>query len=70
MVGDFNEQLYGERSGMRKIQEQNKLIDIMWKECSTDVFSTQMMGKTRIDYVLADSWVADCVIKGCYEPFK
>ena len=55
---------------MRKIQEQNNLIDVMWKECNRDDFATQITESTRIDYVLSDIQISDCALKGCYEPFK
>ena len=70
LLGDFNEDLYNNNSGMKQIQSNNHLVDILWKECAVDQFSTRLNGSKRIDYILCDHWVSDCVVAACYEPFK
>ena len=54
LVGDFNDCLNDKNSGMLKVQQINKLRDVMWKECGRDDFLTCIAGSKQIDYVLAD----------------
>ena len=70
LIGDFNDCLNDKNSGVLKLQQNNNLRDVMWRECGRDDFSTCITGSKRIDYVLADNWVVKCVQNACYEPFK
>ena len=70
LLGDFNEELYYNNCGMKKIQSNNQLVDILWKECAVDQFSTSLNGSKRIDYILCDHWVSNCVVAACCKPFK
>ena len=70
MVGDFNKELHANNSGMKRLMLNNNLCDIMWKVTKEDKFSTFISGSTRIDYVLANHEVYDCVVNACYEPFQ
>ena len=69
LIGDFNETLYCFKQ-MQNLASKTGLVDVMWQECRTDEFSTCITGTERIDYVLADTDVADSVINACYEPYK
>ena len=55
---------------MKKIQQQNNITDVMWKECNRDDFATQITGIKQIDCILAGYWISDCVVKACYKLFK
>ena len=70
IVGDFNEALYEQNSGIQRVMVNNNLCDVMWKALRNDSFSTHLTGSKRIDYVLADHEVYECIINVCYEPFK
>ena len=70
LIGDFNEELEVSYDGMTKLVADFGLTDLMWTETGTDNFGTNIEGTTRIDYALADEWVQDALVNGCYEPFQ
>ena len=69
LIGDFSETLYCFKQ-MQTLASKTGLVDVMWQECRTDDFSTCITGTEKIDYVLADTDIADSVINACYEPYK
>ena len=69
LAGDFNKPLQEELVGMTKLCVDLQLSDILHTIIGYDDFATYTRGTTRLDYVLCDGWVAECVIQGCYEPF-
>jgi hypothetical protein len=70
LMGDFNEALDVTYDGMTKMCSKLGLEDIMFQELGQDSFNTYVDGTERIDYVLADPWIADACISACYEPFQ
>ena len=70
LVGDFNEPLHPNYTGMTKLCSDFGLIDLMYHLLSRDDFPTWARGTSRpVDYVLCDQWIADTALTGCYEPF-
>ena len=69
LIGDFNEELEVSYDGMTKLISDMNFTDIMWHETGCDDFATYARGKTRIDYCIADDWIAEQVLQACYEPF-
>lgn len=48
LIGDYKDGFYDKNSGLKQVFQQNNLVDLMWKECGTNDFATQ------IDYTLVD----------------
>lgn len=69
LVGDFNESLRISYDGMTKLISDFGFTDILWHGITEDNFGTHIGGSTRIDYIVADEWIANCVTQACYEPF-
>jgi exonuclease III len=70
LVGDFNEHLKSEHTGMTGLAIDCNLTDLMFNLIGEDAFPTYVRGTYRIDYILASDWIANSVIDGCYEPFS
>ena len=69
LVGDFKEILEISYDGLTKLASDFELTDVMYHVLGKDDFATHITGSTRVDFSLADGWVAECIINACYEPF-
>lgn len=70
LLGEFNEEIYHNNSSMKKIQTNNHIVDTLWKASNIDQFPTRLNGSKRIDFILCDYWVVECIVAACYKPFK
>jgi hypothetical protein len=70
IVGDFNELLDGTYDGITKLSSDFAMTDVMFHVLGHDEFATHITGSTRVDYAIADGWVAECILQACYEPFQ
>ncbi len=70
LMGDFNEALGTNISGMTKVCADLGLVDIMSNHHGIKDLPTYVRGATRIDYVLATPHVAAACIACGYEPFQ
>jgi hypothetical protein len=70
IVGDFNEVLSNNQSGMDRIRQQHHLVDIMERKIGHSDFNTYKRGTTRIDYALGTPDLLPAVASAGYEPFE
>jgi hypothetical protein len=70
LVGNFNEALGTNISGMTKICLDLGLANILRKHHDTEDTPTSVRGTTRIDYALATPHVAAACTSCGYEPFQ
>ena len=69
LLGDFNESLGADASGMSKICSNLALTDLCLQHHGSDDFSTYVRGSTRLDYALASPSIAAACRSCGYEPF-
>ena len=72
VMGDFNDILGEENSGLTKLCSECGLKDILYQKhnISNRTFNSYSRGKSCIDYMLLDSELADAVEATGYEPFN
>jgi exonuclease III len=71
LLGDFNEQLGNDPSGMSRIASTCELLDLMkLQHPYLSEVATYARGRKRLDYILGSPEVAHAMEKSGYEPFN
>jgi hypothetical protein len=70
LMGDFNETLDTEDTGMALVAQAGQLQDLMALRTGRTDFNTFINGTQRIDYVLASPAVVQACTAAGYDPFK
>jgi len=70
LLGDFNEAFGSVVDGMKKVATRCGLLDLMSIRHSSQPPATYARGRTRLEYALAITHVANSLVKAGYEPFN